>query len=113
MESPKKQPVISDHYMVLIPGNNSSDGDVSEYTTVSPLKPETVAKNGTEAKNETESPDLEIMNLLSRQFNHEQLEMLLEMLKKTKVRNDPETSLKSEDLGYLVHKTANTLTDKL
>ena len=85
--------------------------------------------NGTQQQSETQSTDKrdEVMEMLSNQFTEDQLENLLGMLKKMKAsgsgrgqsqgggdrEGEVVHSLKKQDLGYLVSKTADQLTDSL
>ena len=109
--------------MVLMTPNDNTNVTDSEYTLPSKQENETrneaqsrnETRNEAQSRNETEalSTDMEVMNLLSKQFTYDQLQMLTEMLTKMKVKNDSDVSPTNGDLGYLVHKTADTLSDKL
>lgn len=102
-----QDPPPQNPYMILLPNSSKPDDD---YTKVNK---QSRNQSGNQSGNENEA-NSEIADLLSKQFTPDQLEQLLEMLKKMKVKGgDPDSSLKSQDLGYLVTKTANTLTDNL
>ena len=91
-------------YMVLM--NNSSRGNGNE----------TSGRNKDQSKGrEVTEKEREVMDVLGQRFTTDQLESLLDMLKKMKGKEEgtPEASLHTQDLGYLVQKNTITLTDKL
>ena len=106
-------PHSQDHYMVLIPSDVKPPREYAIHKSQSGdqlIQPGN-ERNGT---NRDQSANTEVMELLSKQFTPDQLDLLLDMLKKMRVKGEnPESSLKTRDLGYLVHKTADTLTDNL
>ena len=78
---------------------------------------ETSGGNGDQSKvREVTEKEREVMDALGQRFTTDQLELLLDMLKKMKGKEEggnPEASLHTQDLGYLVQKSTVTLTDKL